>query len=125
MHAMEAQGVTRVAGGLLRGSWEEGVIAYRGVPFAQPTVGPLRFCSPVPAPPWPGIRDATRPGPASLLRHRGSRAGYRPDDRQIRPRRMSFRMSRSSSATATPRAARVRSTMNAAQCKGVSAKDGI
>lgn len=65
MHAMDAQAVTRVAGGLLRGTEEEGVIAYRGVPFAQPPVGPLRFGSPLPPQPWAGIRDATRAGPAS------------------------------------------------------------
>lgn len=65
MHAMDAQAVTRVAGGLLRGIQEEGVIAYRGVPFAQPPVGPLRFRSPLPAQPWSGIRDAIRPAPAS------------------------------------------------------------
>ena len=30
----------------------------------QPPVGPLRWQPPAPAPPWPGVRDATRLGPA-------------------------------------------------------------
>ncbi|WP_275560163.1 carboxylesterase family protein [Streptomyces sp. 5-6(2022)] len=65
MHMMDAQGVVRVATGLLRGTPEEGVVVYRGVPFAQPPVGPLRFRSPLPPERWSGIRDASRPGPAS------------------------------------------------------------
>ncbi|HWC84182.1 MAG TPA: carboxylesterase family protein [Pseudonocardiaceae bacterium] len=62
---MDAQAVVRVATGLLRGAREEGVVVYRGVPFAQPPVGPLRFGSPLPPQPWSGVRDASRPGPAS------------------------------------------------------------
>ncbi|PWI45010.1 carboxylesterase family protein [Streptomyces sp. ICBB 8177] len=65
MHTMDAQAVTRVTAGLLRGIHEEGVIAYHGVPFAQPPVEPLRFRSPLPPEPWQGVKDASRPGPAS------------------------------------------------------------
>ncbi|MEY9926339.1 carboxylesterase type B [Catenulispora sp. GP43] len=65
MHAMDAQGLARLSTGLLRGIREEGVTAYRGVPFAAPPVGPLRFRSPAPPEPWPGIRDASRSGSAS------------------------------------------------------------
>ncbi|KAH7933080.1 hypothetical protein HPB49_007922 [Dermacentor silvarum] len=32
---------------------------YRGIPFAQPPVGRLRFLPPKPAKPWDGILDAT------------------------------------------------------------------
>lgn len=66
MHTMDAQAVVRVAAGLLRGTREEGVVVYRGVPFAQPPVGPLRLRSPLPPEPWPGVRDASLPGPASV-----------------------------------------------------------
>jgi para-nitrobenzyl esterase len=62
---MDAQAVVRVAAGLLRGTREEGTVVYRGIPFAQPPTGQLRFRSPLPPEPWAGVRDASRPGPAS------------------------------------------------------------
>jgi para-nitrobenzyl esterase len=49
--------------GIVRGRWENGVAAYRGVPFAAPPVGPRRFAAPQPAEPWQGVRDAGRFGP--------------------------------------------------------------
>ncbi|MFB7600590.1 carboxylesterase/lipase family protein [Streptomyces sp. NPDC056160] len=65
MHRMNAQGLVRVTSGLLRGTSEEGVVVYRGVPFAAPPVGPLRFRSPLPPERWSGVREADRSGPAS------------------------------------------------------------
>ena len=35
---------------------------FRRIPFAEPPVGDLRWRPPVPMPPWPGTRDATRFG---------------------------------------------------------------
>ncbi|XP_048515845.1 esterase FE4-like isoform X3 [Athalia rosae] len=37
-------------------------IAFRGIPYAAPPVGDLRFRDPQPAEPWIGIRDATEEG---------------------------------------------------------------
>ncbi|XP_066996050.2 esterase E4 [Anabrus simplex] len=37
-------------------------VSFRGVPFAEPPVGNLRFEDPVPPPAWKGIRDATKDG---------------------------------------------------------------
>ncbi len=51
--------------GKLAGIAEEGVTVFRGVPFAAPPVGPLRFRAPAPAERWQGVRAADRPGPAS------------------------------------------------------------
>lgn len=46
--------------GKLRGETApDGIRIFRGVPFAQPPVGPLRFLPPLPPKPWPGTRDAT------------------------------------------------------------------
>ena len=32
--------------------------AFRGIPYAQPPVGPLRFAAPVPHEPWDGVFNA-------------------------------------------------------------------
>jgi para-nitrobenzyl esterase len=51
-----------VEGGALSGLSTGATCEYRGVPFAKPPVGPLRFSPPEPAAPWEGTRDATRFG---------------------------------------------------------------
>ena len=48
------------ASGPLRGEQSGGVNVFRGVPFAQPPVGPLRFRQPAPVKPWTEPRDATK-----------------------------------------------------------------
>uniref|UniRef100_A0AAU2JHX7 Carboxylic ester hydrolase n=1 Tax=Streptomyces sp. NBC_00049 TaxID=2903617 RepID=A0AAU2JHX7_9ACTN len=53
----------RAAGGALRGSREAGVAVFRGIPFAEPPVGPLRFAAPRPARGWDGVRPAVSYGP--------------------------------------------------------------
>ncbi len=45
--------------GTLRGLQTEGIRVFRGVPFATPPVGALRFLPPLPARPWTGELDAT------------------------------------------------------------------
>jgi len=45
-----------------------GVRVFRGIPFAAPPVGPLRWTEPRPAARWSGIRDATAFGPRCLQR---------------------------------------------------------
>lgn len=42
----------------------EGLSVFRGVPYARPPVGELRFAAPRPALPWRGVRDATTFGPS-------------------------------------------------------------
>lgn len=53
----------RAVVGRLRGSREAGVAVFRGIPFAQPPVGGLRFAAPRPVGSWSGVRDATAYGP--------------------------------------------------------------
>jgi para-nitrobenzyl esterase len=48
----------RVAEGRLAGVRDGDVVAYKGVPFAAPPVGPLRWRAPQPAATWAGVRDA-------------------------------------------------------------------
>lgn len=58
-----SQPEVRAAAGALRGSREEGVAVFRGIPFAEPPVGSLRFAAPRPVPGWDGVRPAVSYGP--------------------------------------------------------------
>jgi len=55
----------RVEEGLLQGTLEDGLTVYRGIPFAAPPVGDLRWRAPRPAEKWEGVRQAVKfaPGP--------------------------------------------------------------
>ena len=48
--------------GVLDGNESSGIRIFRGVPFAQPPVGNLRFAPPAPATRWEGVRDAKQFG---------------------------------------------------------------
>jgi para-nitrobenzyl esterase len=53
-----------VTGGQLRGRLQpDGGAAFRGIPFAQPPVGELRWREPRAVTPWTGVRDAGESGP--------------------------------------------------------------
>ncbi len=52
--------------GTLRGVGKDGVLAFLGIPYAEPPVGERRFAHSVPAAAWDGVRDATRWGAVSL-----------------------------------------------------------
>lgn len=56
----------RTPSGPLQGEESNGVRVFRGVPFAEPPVGPLRFRPTVKAKPWTEARDATRFAPAAV-----------------------------------------------------------
>jgi para-nitrobenzyl esterase len=54
-----------VAGGTIQGVEEDGIFSYKGVPFAAPPVGDLRWKSPQPVVPWQDVKkaEAFAPGP--------------------------------------------------------------
>jgi para-nitrobenzyl esterase len=56
----------RTPAGTVRGSVQDGVGRWLGVPFAAPPVGRRRFLPPEPPLPWSGVRDATRFGAISV-----------------------------------------------------------
>jgi para-nitrobenzyl esterase len=48
--------------GKLQGMEEDGILVWKGVPFAQPPIHDLRWKSPQPLQPWQGIKSAQRYG---------------------------------------------------------------
>jgi para-nitrobenzyl esterase len=50
-------------GGALRGRWDDDLAVFRGIPYAEPPVGPLRFAAPRAVRPWAGVREAASFGP--------------------------------------------------------------
>jgi len=71
-HPLLAQEVTRVqqkiADGVLEGvvSADGKVRTFKGVPYAAPPVGPLRWKPPQPVKPWTGVRNAVDYGPRAM-----------------------------------------------------------
>ena len=57
--------VVETTAGNIRGADAGEVLAFQGVPFAEPPVGELRFQPPKPHAPWAGVRDALRTGSAA------------------------------------------------------------
>jgi para-nitrobenzyl esterase len=57
--------VVATAQGLVRGVVLDGLRAWRGIPFAQPPAGPLRFRPPQPPASWRGVRAAAEAGPVA------------------------------------------------------------
>ena len=66
MNAKHAPEVRLAHGGGLRGAWLDGVRVFKGVRYAQPPFGALRFEAPVPVPGWTGVRDASSFGPVAF-----------------------------------------------------------
>jgi para-nitrobenzyl esterase len=54
--------VVRVESGELQGVLDDGVVTFKGIPFAAPPVGDLRWRPPQTAAPWTGARQATEYG---------------------------------------------------------------
>jgi para-nitrobenzyl esterase len=61
--------------GVVRGLVDDGVGVFRGIPFAAPPVGALRFRSPQPVAAWEGVREATRNG-RSAIQHLDPRSAW-------------------------------------------------
>jgi len=57
--------VVETCSGKLAGTLDRGVLTFRGIPYAAPPVGRLRFAAPQPPEPWTGVRDATQYGAAA------------------------------------------------------------
>ena len=59
----------RVTGGAIRGAvsaLDAGVVAFKGIPYAAPPAGELRWRPPQPVVAWEGVRDASGSGPICI-----------------------------------------------------------
>jgi para-nitrobenzyl esterase len=56
----------KVTGGLVEGTVENGIRIYRGIPFAAPPVGDLRWRAPQPVSAWRGTRAAVKFAPECM-----------------------------------------------------------
>ena len=61
--SMMAQTQVKTAEGILEGKDLSGITIFKGVPFAAPPVGNLRWKAPQPVQKWEGVRKATEYGP--------------------------------------------------------------
>ena len=59
-------GQVKVTGGWIQGEVTEDMCIYKGIPFAAPPVGDLRWKAPQPVIPWDGIREAKEFGPGPV-----------------------------------------------------------
>ena len=55
--------VVTIGQGQLRGAEKNGVLSFKGIPYAAAPFGANRFAAPQPAPEWEGVRDALEYGP--------------------------------------------------------------
>jgi len=56
----------RIDSGMLRGERSGTVLSFKGIPYAAPPVGRLRWRNPTPVQKWTGVRDARNFGPSCM-----------------------------------------------------------
>ncbi len=59
-------GIVSVTGGRVEGVTTDGVTSFKGIPFAAPPVGNLRWREPQPVVPWSGVKKADRFAPGCM-----------------------------------------------------------
>lgn len=68
LHAADIATQVSVDGGRLQGHATDGLLVFKGIPYAAPPVGALRWRAPQPAPHWRGVREARAYGPDCMQR---------------------------------------------------------
>jgi para-nitrobenzyl esterase len=56
----------RTQAGMVQGTTEDGITSYKGIPFAAPPVGDLRWRAPQPPAAWTGVRNADKFAPGCM-----------------------------------------------------------
>ncbi|UBZ13001.1 carboxylesterase family protein [Flagellimonas marinaquae] len=59
-------GLVKTTNGMVQGSAEGDLTVFKGIPFAAPPVGDLRWKAPQPIEPWEGVKKTTEFGPAPM-----------------------------------------------------------
>ena len=59
----DSETVACITGGAIRGRVDGDMVSFRGIPYARPPVGALRWRPPQPPEPWQGVRAASSFGP--------------------------------------------------------------
>jgi para-nitrobenzyl esterase len=59
-------GQVKVEGGWIQGTVEDGLTVFKGIPFAAPPVGDLRWRAPQPVEKWEGVKQTTEFAPAAF-----------------------------------------------------------
>lgn len=59
-------GQVKVTGGIIQGEVTEDLMIYKGIPFAAPPVGELRWKAPQPVQPWEGVKETVEFGPGPI-----------------------------------------------------------
>jgi para-nitrobenzyl esterase len=62
----EIPGRVKVTGGMVQGVVEDDMMVFKGIPFAAPPVGDLRWKAPQPVIPWDTVLNADKFGPSPL-----------------------------------------------------------
>lgn len=63
---MEKTEIIEIESGKVQGYIDNGIKIFKGIPFAEPPIGDLRFKPPVKKRPWERILDATEFGPFAI-----------------------------------------------------------
>ncbi|WP_018613019.1 carboxylesterase/lipase family protein [Segetibacter koreensis] len=66
--AVSSAPMVKISNGTLEGTNESGVQSFKGIPFAAPPVGDLRWREPQPVKNWQGVRKADKFGPRAMQR---------------------------------------------------------
>ena len=69
----QTTGLVKVTGGMIQGIVEDDMMVFKGIPFAAPPVGELRWKAPQPVIPWEGVRQADKFGPSPMSSMGGGR----------------------------------------------------
>jgi para-nitrobenzyl esterase len=69
--ALASEAIVQIGAGTLRGTQAGSAIAFRGIPYARPPIGQLRWQPPQPTLPWQGVKEAVQPGSACTQRTSG------------------------------------------------------
>ena len=72
--------LAQTAYGTVRGTLENGISVWKGISYAQPPVGELRFRAPQPVQKWEGVKDASKYGLACPQTHRTASAKEQGED---------------------------------------------